>query len=402
MDGATTESIFAQGASSSGTDATWIQIDKSYDFRLYSDTTRSKLLAQVKVSGFEYKVGVDYHSTGTNFDATSFMESYQDPAVRTLVQSQLKSMADRGATIISTRLWLVATEKSSSGVMNEKWKWHFPPAPFELANLTQYAQDVASTVAADGHLLELDLTLLRLWAADISYGSLSTTLGRENLTVTEFSDRWKATYTSVVDAVAAVKRPDGKSVISTIYMDGEVMIGAKANQDWFLKTFYPGFVTYASSKGLNPSLYYLVDTTESNILDESFVDSTYPVLTKHRSMYWVYRSLRFMKDNLLPMPTRIDWSNYIKPVNSTYDILTQRVFDDADATLPSLGLAKQYANAEMNYPLDDVSRKALGAAMAKQRLVNGRLRQSTFWTTPDGGGTGVNVAFPFAFEDFLP
>jgi len=26
----------------------------------------------------------------------------------------------------------------------------------------------------------------------------------------------------------------------------------------------------------------------------------------------------------------------------------------------------------------------------------------SFWTTPDGGGKGVNIAYPFFIEDFLP
>jgi hypothetical protein len=26
----------------------------------------------------------------------------------------------------------------------------------------------------------------------------------------------------------------------------------------------------------------------------------------------------------------------------------------------------------------------------------------TFWTTPDGGGPGVDTAYPFAIEDYLP
>jgi len=25
-----------------------------------------------------------------------------------------------------------------------------------------------------------------------------------------------------------------------------------------------------------------------------------------------------------------------------------------------------------------------------------------FWTAPDGGGPGINIAYPFAFEDYLP
>jgi len=30
------------------------------------------------------------------------------------------------------------------------------------------------------------------------------------------------------------------------------------------------------------------------------------------------------------------------------------------------------------------------------------LHSLTFWSTPDGGGTGVDNAYPFAIEDYLP
>ena len=33
---------------------------------------------------------------------------------------------------------------------------------------------------------------------------------------------------------------------------------------------------------------------------------------------------------------------------------------------------------------------------------NTRLQRVSFWTTPDGGGPGQNVAYPFTIEVFLP
>jgi len=76
--------------------------------------------------------------------------------------------------------------------------------------------------------------------------------------------------------------------------------------------------------------------------------------------------------------------------------------DDADATLPSLGVPRLYGAAETYYFHDDVQRKLYGLAFATQAAQNARLQRVSFWTRPDGGGPGVNVAYPFAIEDFFP
>jgi hypothetical protein len=78
------------------------------------------------------------------------------------------------------------------------------------------------------------------------------------------------------------------------------------------------------------------------------------------------------------------------------------VLDDADATLPSLGAKQSYAAAETFYFLDDTQRLQFGRTFATEAASNPRLKSVTFWTTPDGGGAGINVAYPFAFEDYLP
>jgi hypothetical protein len=77
-------------------------------------------------------------------------------------------------------------------------------------------------------------------------------------------------------------------------------------------------------------------------------------------------------------------------------------FDDADATLPSLGLARRYSAAETYYPASNTEREALGDAFSAQRLINNRLESTVFWTTPDGGGTGINVGYPLEVEDYWP
>ena len=76
--------------------------------------------------------------------------------------------------------------------------------------------------------------------------------------------------------------------------------------------------------------------------------------------------------------------------------------DDADATLPSLGAPKLYDIPETYYLSDPAQRLQYGQAFATQAAQNSRLQRVSFWTTPDGGGTGQEEAYPFTIEDFLP
>lgn len=399
VDGAA-ETLVARAPSGSVT-IPWIQSGHDYQFRLYAGTARSQLLDTARVWGDPaYKVGVDYHATGADFLSTAFLSSYHLPGVRSSVQAQLQGMADRGATLIHTRLWMVISPGGPD--FGERWRLHFPLSSQEAANLTAYAQDVAATRAADGHRLRLDLTLLWLGAADYQMGSPTTGLGYDNLSAATFTSRVDQTVTTVLNAVKNVFRPDGRRVVDSVFLEGEVMIGAKANQGWFLTTHYPSFVSQVRAAGLNPSLYFLVAASEAEVLDNGFVDSTYPVLSGHRSMFWVYRSLRFLRDNGLPLPQRVDFSCYPSRTASSYATLVRRIFDDADATLPSLGLASKYGVAETYYFSSSTERRALGSAFAAERNVNARLERLQFWTTPDAGGPGIHFGAPFAVEDYLP
>ena len=271
-----------------------------------------------------------------------------------------------------------------------------------MANLRQYAEDVAAIQAADGHRLTLDVVLLQQSASDYSQGTPSSTLGQENLAPRDFLNKWVASYQGVIDAVCDVARPDGVKVADRAYLSGEVMIGIKANEDWFFKQVYPDFVSYAKSKGVTPTTYFNAWTVERDILNDGFVDGDYPILNGHCSMIYIYRSLRFFKDNGLFIPDRIDFSTYPQKVSASYSTLVQRIFDDADATLPSLGARKWYAAAETSYFTNQTTRQELGKAFMAQRSVNNRVSQVDFWTTPDAGGLGVHIGFPFAIEDYLP
>jgi len=109
---------FSHGTSGKVT-APFIQDGVVYDFNLYEGTFRAKLLATVRVFGrkYAYNVGVDYHATGADFFSSSFLADYHLPSVRSTVQAQLQSMANRGATSMSTRVWLFSTNPGPMDAM---------------------------------------------------------------------------------------------------------------------------------------------------------------------------------------------------------------------------------------------------------------------------------------------
>lgn len=349
-----------------------------------------------------YEVGVDYHATGTDFLHTAFLMHYDQAAVRAAVRQQLQGMADRGATIIFTRIWMV-TEPGTTD-FGETWRTHFPLSDQEQQNLRTYAQDVAAVTGAGGNHLRLEVCLLWLGASDYTMGSPATTLGFSNLTAAEFTSRVQNTIDKVLSALQGVKRPDGVPVADRIYMEGEVLIGAKANQEWFLTTHYPYFVKHVTTAGFVPMVYFLVDDTQADLIDNSYTDALYPILDNHRSMFWLYRSLKFMADQGLPIPSRIDFSYYIADPTGTapFAALTARVLDDADAVLPSLGAPQSYFFAETAYYTDVAERLSLGQAIAGQAVANPRLTGVCFWTTPSAGGLGADFGFPFTIEDYFP
>ena len=82
-----------------------------------------------------YRVGVDYHSTTDDFSNSAFLTRYDEPGVRDLVIEQLQGMADGGATVISTRVWLVE-EAGTSGQGGYRSSIgsaiHFRPKPENL------------------------------------------------------------------------------------------------------------------------------------------------------------------------------------------------------------------------------------------------------------------------------
>src|SRR5947209_1774903 len=307
-----------------------------------------------------YSVGVDYHAYDADFLHTAFITTYNQPSVRQTVQAQLQGMADRGASTISTRIWFV-TEPGTTN-FGETWRATFPMTDQEAANLHTYAQDVAAVQGSGGNRLRLDLCFLWLGAADYTMGTPSTGLGFTPVTADVYASRVRTTTDKVLAAIAGVKRPDGLPVVNIIYLNGEVMIGAKANEDWFMTTHYPRFVSVVTQAGFTPAIYFIVADTEADVLQNDYVDVDYPILNNHRSMFWVYRTMTFMVGNNLPLPARIDFSYYVPVVNSTYPQLLTRVLDDAEATLPALGASQSYAAAETFYYIVNTQRKKIGYA----------------------------------------
>ena len=351
-----------------------------------------------------YDVGVDYHAYGTDMNTTAFVTLYNQPQVRQTVQGQLQGMADRGATRIQTTLWFVIGAIDPDP--NQSWQAHIPISAQETSNLRAYAQDVAAIRGASGNRLRLTLSLAWLGAADYRIGSPTTTLGYDHLTAAQFTANAQATIDSVLAAISGINRPDGVPIVDSIIFDsfpfGDQPNDNTPNGEWWLLTHYPYFVSHAMQQGFNPTFEFQADGTQAEALDNSWIDPNYPILNGHRSMFWVYRELNFFVANGLPLPPRIDFSCYLVSTGASYDQLLQRVLDDADATLPSLGAAKSYGCVEAYYLPDPTQRKAYGQAYATQAAQNSRLQRVTFWTTPYTDGLGEDAAYPFSIEDFLP
>jgi hypothetical protein len=374
-----------------------------------SKASSATLIPVGHVSG--YDVGVDYHAYGLDIDATGFIAIYNQPQVRQTVQQQLQGMADRGATSIQTAIWVA---KGPSNTCCSTAQVTFPMTTQEQANLRAYAQDVASVLGAAGNRLRLDIALNWLADADFTIGSPTTTLGPDNLSPADFASRTQTTTDQILAAVGDVTRPDGIKLVDTIFFLSEANLpdsttppGPIFNSGWFVATNYPHFVSGALQTGIRPSVYFIGGDgcTQDVVLDNSYVDALFPILDGHRSMYFVYRGLRFMVDNGLPIPTgRVDFDCYINSTGASYDQLLKRILDDADATLPSLGAPKVYDIPETYYIADPVIRLQYGQAFATQAALSPRLQRVSFWTTPGGGPNMIeqNSAYPFTIEDFLP
>lgn len=353
-------------------------------------SSSATLIPTGHISG--YSVGVDYHATGNDLNTSAFLSTYNNPSVRQTVQMQLQGMADRGATLMHTRIWLVdGPGESNTG---QVYRLGFPITDQEATNLRTYAQDVAAVQGASGNRLRLDICMLWLGAADYTMGSPATGLGYDNLSAAEYTTRVETTTDKVLAAIKDITRPDGVQLVDTLYLDGTENIGVVPNQDWFVSSQYARFVSVVSPTGIHPSIYFVLDGTEANVFDNSYIDPYDPILDGHRSVVGIYRSLKFMVGQNLPIPERIDFALYMTPVGAPYDQIFQRGLDDADATLPALGAPRLYGVAETDYLADPAQRLQYAQAYPTQAAQNSRMQMVSFWTVPS--------AYPFTIEDYLP
>jgi hypothetical protein len=350
----------------------------------------------------DYKVGVAYHAYGPNFMDDSFITQYHVAGVRDTVRAQLQGMADAGATMTSFHLWFVHNPDLTDDVI-EPWRCAFPMSDQEQANLHAYAQDVAAIVGKNGNRMRMDLGLFWLGHADYTQGSPATGLGATPLGAAEFTRRVELTTDKVLAAISDVYFPDGTRLVDTIYLEGEVMIGAKANQEWFMLTHYPRFVRVVQEAGFKPAVYFLANGSQSLLLQDDFIDYEYPINYGHASMYWMYRSVKFLMDNHMFVPERMDISWYITdPDGADFDKLLKRLLDDADAVLPSLGVRGDYGIPETHYFFDPVQRHSFGQAFVHEVKRSGRLDRMFFWSTPYGADAIHGAAYPFGISDYLP
>ncbi|MCB9556261.1 MAG: hypothetical protein H6707_09185 [Deltaproteobacteria bacterium] len=356
--------------------------------------------APVRYPASGREVGVDYHATGEDFLGTAFLTQYHRREVRALVRQQLRGMALAGATVISTRIWLVSAAGTQSP---ETWRHHFPLSAREQTNLRAYAKDVADA------RLKLYLGVLYLGCASYLIGSPQTTLGACQKDAPTFVSEVKQSFSRMLEAVQDVYLPDGRPVVERIYFDGEVMAAAsaedsatqfeKANSRWFIgdSGLWRWFWQATRTAGMIPSMYFIHGNQEHKILGP-FVDGAMPAVSGHRSMYWIYRSLKFLKDNALPIPDRIDFSSYPRPEHANYATLFNRIMSDFEEIIPALlGVrTKDYFIAETFYHPDETLRRNVHRALALQLQIRRALRGVTFWTTPNAGGPGGgHAAFPF-------
>lgn len=439
--------LLAQGPLSGNLNATALPSRTTCTFSLYTNASLSNALASATVQLVDaYEVGVFYHSTTANFSIDHFLGQYHQGNVRNTVRQHLQQMANAGASLITTGIWLIRDPgQSHSG---EYWKWAFPPEPTELANLRLYAEDVASIVATDGHRLRLNLSYGYDHAAapcnrsggcplvgDVPIpGSLGVpeSPGRPAVTSAQYLEKVRQSYEQVADAVAGVRRSDGTLVVETIYFIGELQVDGASpnNMTWLLKSIYPAFHNYLSARQLTPSLYFLplVEQLAMQGVRNSpagcsplqplrgvlmpWTDFVYPLLNDRVSMYWPYRSVKFMRDNNLPVPERIDFSMYPFPQESHLDTsiytdMVNKILLDARSTLPQLLLrdpaTQRFGVTETVYPYslstkDDglaARRKLVGNAFFRNSTrLGGTLARVSVWTTPyDFNTCGVPLGY---------
>lgn len=347
-------------------------------------------ISSVSTLHADYRVGVNYHSTTANFSTSSFLTQYHKPEVRATVLAQLTDMAKSGVFVINTRIWL--TDPATARFPKNTERHGFPLSTQELANLRQYVKDVVTIKTNNNKPLDLYITLLWNGCADFKSGYDVFC----HYSWSQYVQIAKTSIDQILVNIGDLTRTDGLKAVRLFYFDGEVMSFAKVNQNIMLTDVYPYFVQSTKAHGLTPTLYFSI-VGSNDILDNAYIDPEYPALNGHKSLFWVYRTIEFMKQNNLYVPNKIDLSFYPDLTNSiTINNIVTRVLNDMQVLYPDniVGIAETY------YPQDSVKRRELGLAFANYANNHTFFNELLFWTTPDSGGTGVDAGFPFDIASY--
>jgi hypothetical protein len=364
----------------------------------------SSLATSARASGpgnpTAYRVGIDYHATSADLANSTFMSQYHKPEVRAQVLSQLQGMADAGAKVISTRLWMTGPV---GGLTN--FNLGFPLSAQELQNIRQYAQDVSSIKGKNGQYLDLYFILLYLNCASYKwFPGPCPTIDPNKCNVCyswdQYANTVKKTYDDFFNTIGDVTRPDGKKAVTLAYFDGEVVI-QDVNTDKMLTQLYPYFVNDARTHGIEPTLYFMIYGPQTgDVFNDNYTNPAYPAINGHPSLAYIYPTIEFMKKNNIPIPQRLDMSIYPSnniPLKNNTSIIN-RVLDDLREFYPNNDIGV----SETNYFQDQAQRWELGQAFAHYYLSYGEPKETFFWTTPDSGGPGINAAYPFDVASYLP
>lgn len=351
-----------------------------------------------------YLPGVNYHALSNHWMVTPvqlldemFLPSYHLPGVRDAVRTQLAEMASSGVKVVKTSIWFV----NDPGIADHRWGMQFPPSEQELRNIRAYAADVAATPTPDGVPLELYLSDAWLGAADFSFDTPATTLGWSQLSASEYSRRVLATLDGELDAIRGVYRSDGLPAVTLVHALLEFDTCATEddsdpvctwpgdsryfhNSAWFMRSFYPHFVEKARAVGIVPSVYFHdLGGSEANVLDPIWRDPYLPQVDGHFAFAIMYRALRFMKLDGLPIPERIDFSTGVSEPFATYTTTATgiaRLYDDLVALLPEFQAPPfRFGAAEVIRWADPSVRIERGKPFASEALLRRGLEYAAYW-----------------------
>jgi hypothetical protein len=129
-------------------------------------------------------------------------------------------------------------------------------------------------------------------------------------------------------------------------------------------------------------VYFLAGGQESNYLDPTWRDPWYPELDGHASMTWVYRGLRFLREQGLPIPDRIDFTTTANPPlpYTTVATVIARIYDDLQAILPTFQSPPyRFAAAETFYHADPAVRVAGSKPFASERMLGRGMEGVMAW-----------------------